>query len=126
MNALFEEAISLRDQGDYKGACKMFSVFIEKWPDDFGGYLLKGGILLFQLHLTDQALDCLQKAVQLNPKSELSSVALFHCLWKKGESDLAFEEAKRYVKTAGRSEEYDFILKEINESIDNNTLEDIE
>jgi len=120
MDAIFEKAISLRDNGDFEGACKMLSLFIEKFPDNFVGYLVKGGILLYNLNRVDQALACYHKAVQLNPTSELSSVGLFHCLWEKGESDEAFEEAKRYVMTTGRrSEEYDLILKEIEENCEN-------
>lgn len=44
--AIFEEAISLRDKGDFEGACRVFSVFIEKFPDDPVGYYMKGAILL--------------------------------------------------------------------------------
>jgi tetratricopeptide (TPR) repeat protein len=112
---LFEMGILLRDQGDYEGACRTFSQFIQNYPDDFAGYLLKGSILLYKMNLVDEALICFEKAVELNPKSELASVALFHCLWEKGRTDDAFEEAKRYILVAGRSEEYGRILDDMAE-----------
>ena len=37
-DALFEKGTALRDQGDYEGACRVYSLFIEEYPDDFAGY----------------------------------------------------------------------------------------
>lgn len=46
---------------------------------------------------SDKAIECFRKAVELRPKSETISLALFHALWKSGQQVIALDEMKRFV-----------------------------
>jgi predicted Zn-dependent protease len=53
-------------------------------------------------------------AVKLSPMGERESVLLFRVLWGAGESNLAFEEMKRFLEV-GRPEEYLNIIQELSQ-----------
>ncbi len=112
----FNAAIKLRDSGDFVSACDKLSLLIEKYPDFGEAYLIKGGIYQ-DLKQFDEAIKCFKKATQLNNKSEIASLGLFHSLWEKGDWYNALEEMKRFISCGGKSKDYDEIIDEISEKI---------
>jgi hypothetical protein len=51
-------------------------------------------------------------AIKMSPRAERESVLFFRVLWGAGESNLAFEEMKRFLEV-GRPEEYLNIIREL-------------
>lgn len=74
------------------------------------------GAIYFSLKNWNTALVYYEKTVELSPKSELASIALFHCFWSQERFDEAIKEANRYTKLNGFSREYALIF----EDLDNN------
>jgi predicted Zn-dependent protease len=57
-----------------------------------------------------------EQTIKLSPKSELASIAFFHCLWNQERFDDAFSEASRFMKLTGFSKEYALIFEELDEN----------
>ncbi|MEP1535139.1 MAG: hypothetical protein ABJZ56_20030 [Paracoccaceae bacterium] len=58
-------------------------------------------------------------AIQLSPKSEKFSLALFHCLWEQNKKNDAFEERERFTSLVDNSQEYEEMRHDL-ESFKNN------
>jgi len=114
MERLFKEAIELRDIGNLEGASKLLLSMMKMYPDVPAIYLVSGGIYK-NLEQLDEAVSCFRKAVQLEPKSELASLGVFHCLWQKEEYDDALHEMRRFLEAGGKSKDYDDIIQELRE-----------
>ena len=120
---LFDDAIASRDSGDLEAAVEKFSFFIEKCPDFGPAYTLKGGVLK-DLGLLDEAIVCFRKGVQLQPKWELASLALFHALWRTGDWHDAVAEIERFTLAGGSSQDYDEIMDDLDKLAEDNHGED--
>lgn len=66
-----------------------------------------------ELEEHDKAETFFRKSVKLKPDFELASLGLFHCLWKQGKTDEAFDEIKRFMAIS-YSQDYIEIINEIN------------
>jgi predicted Zn-dependent protease len=111
-NALFDRAVSLKDNGDLPGARQVLEQLVSAKPES-AGYHSYLGYLCWEEGLLDQAVTAFHRATELNPESETASLGLFHSLWEMGQKEEALEEMKRYLQIAD-CEDYRNILAEIN------------
>ena len=63
----------------------------------------------------DLAMREFQKATVHAPKSKIVSLGLFHILWEQGKENDAFEEMERLTSLGVRCEDYEEIVREIND-----------
>lgn len=116
-DSLLEQAISLRDDGDFVAAARLLRPLTKDLGDRVAFWLLLGGMEEEQADLAAAA-KCYEQAVQLAPTHELSSRSLFHALWRLGRQgddvaeSMAIAEMRRYTTLAG-SEWYEKIINEI-------------
>jgi predicted Zn-dependent protease len=113
----FDDALAKRDAGDLIGAHEALSHLAEEYPSQPGILGMLGSVQL-ELGRKTEAASSFRQATLLSPESELASLGLFHSLWESGDTDSAFAEMKRFVASAGPSEEYRRVLQEINEKVD--------
>jgi hypothetical protein len=77
--------------------------------------------ITFEAEMYFEAGEAFKKLIPLKPTHDMASAGLFHSLWEQKRFDEAFEEMKRFVKTADKSrhkkqiKEYMEIVREINE-----------
>jgi tetratricopeptide (TPR) repeat protein len=89
------------------------SRLLTQYPDD-SQIMGRLGFVHYELREFDGARNLLARAVQLDPESELWSIGLFHCLWKLGETDQAFDEVRRFLRVRPDSLEFRRLIKEMN------------
>ena len=70
------------------------------------------GSVYFELGLLAKAGKAFAQAIELNPKSEMASLGLFHSLWQQGARSEAFAEMSRFL-SAAKSEEYTKLLRDL-------------
>lgn len=115
--ALFEEALKLRDSGQIEAAIeKLEEILNENRRSDAAMFGTLGNIYWKSKDFPN-ASKCFRKAVKLSPQSELASLGLFHTLWDMGRERDAFEEAKRFLSIRD-SEEYFKLVEELRESFE--------
>jgi tetratricopeptide (TPR) repeat protein len=107
----FNRALKLRDQGDWLGAAEVFEQLNKENPNQ--SVILKMWASVY-FHLEDwhKALPLYERAASLSPKSELSSLGLFHSLWNLGKQEEAFAEIRRFLSISD-SKEYRQLIKEM-------------
>lgn len=111
---LFNEAIQLRDLGEYdKAITNLIEVQNEGTVSDAATLGVLGHIY-FLKEDWPEALKCFVKLVTLSPRSELASLNLFHTFIHLERVDEAFDEARRFLSVRD-SEEYRLLFNEINE-----------
>lgn len=110
----FNRALDIREKNPLE-AIKILKELDEKHPNQPAIIGMIGGIY-FGMNDYAQSLPYYEKVAHLSPKSELASLGLFHCLWRHERIDDAFEEARRFIKLNGYSEEYAFALEELDDS----------
>lgn len=113
---LFEEAIELRDSGNLHKAVNKLTQILSGHPKYDTAVLGIMGNIYWELNDLSKAIECYEKAVELNPKSEMASLGLFHTLWKMGKENDAFTEMERFLSIS-TSEEYSLLLDEMDESL---------
>ena len=111
----FNAALTLKNQNNLTDSLKMFIELSKENPKHFMVYVFVG-LIYKDLQKLDEASLAFKKAVELNPKSEKTSIGYFHILWELGNQFEALDEMKRFLKD-NESEEYSSILAGINESI---------
>jgi predicted Zn-dependent protease len=111
----FEEATSLRDAGDLRGARTILQRLAAERPDAFPVFLVLGGI---EMDLNDYpaAEKAFAAAIALKPRSEVASTAMFFTLGHLGREDEAFAEMHRFLALRPNSKQYKAILDELAES----------
>lgn len=107
-------AIQKRDEGDLDAAHRVLKPLEEELQGSVFYLTVLGGIY-WELNSHEDAIEVFKRASHVSPTSEMISLGLFHCLWKSGDTDQAFDEMRRFL-LVGYSEEYRTILKEINEA----------
>ncbi|HWY87071.1 MAG TPA: tetratricopeptide repeat protein [Gemmataceae bacterium] len=116
LNQILQQGIYCKDNSDYQGAISAFEEAIRKSPQCSLAYWLLGGVHYTFLNDPRAALPYFQKGVQLSPKTEIASLALFHSLWDTDQTFEALEELKRYqLLTNWSSKDYLEIMQEIKE-----------
>jgi len=70
------------------------------------------GRAFFEIGDMAKAEDAFRRAVELNPKSELASLGLFHSLWEQQAASEAFAEMRRFLAVADSSE-YKTLLRDM-------------
>jgi len=116
LNQILRNGENCRNKGDYAGAISTFQEAIRNSPRCSVAYWLLGGIYFACLDDPRAAVPYFQKAVQLSPKTEIASLALFHALWDTDQTFDALEEIKRYqLLTNWSSKDYLEIMQEIKE-----------
>jgi predicted Zn-dependent protease len=108
---VIRQAVELDEQNDAAFATQILRDLVAEFPRVAiaHGYL---GWILSRGGRHREAIECCRAAVQLAPTSERVSVLLFRVLWSAGESELAFDEMRRFVAIAD-SEEYARIIQEL-------------
>ncbi len=108
----YASAYQLRQNGDLYGAASVLRKLSDELPQSATVAIVLGDTY-WDLGELDHALPWFLKAVDLKPSMEIASLALFHCLWKMGRTDDAFDEMRRFLKD-NDSDEYTQILDGIN------------
>ncbi len=108
----FEVATSLRDAGDLAGAIAILERLSQRYPSEFGVWLTLGGV---QMSLTDYAAaeTSFSIAIDLRPRSELASLAMFHTLKHLRRVDDAFAEMRRFLALRPEAPGYELLLSEM-------------
>ncbi len=114
--ALFSEALRLRDSGEYVKSLEILGR-LQKTRADSGALFAVTGHVHWELGQLDEAVRQFEKAIELAPRYTPASLGLFHCLWGQDKRVEALEEAKRFTALTG-SDEYMEIVREINQSDD--------
>jgi len=112
----FNSALKLREEKKYDEAIQVFLDLIKIKPSDTATFGMLAATYWDLGNLT-KAIEYFQYAITLNEKSETASLGLYHTLWSSGRHEDALEEMKRFCSLQ-YSEEYNLILKELNESWD--------
>lgn len=126
----YAEACSLFQSKAWDSARQALLRMDDRWPynPDVLGRL---GLVHSYLQQWAEAVNCLAKATQLSPWSELASISLFltlqeaaHTLQDDDYREQALDEASRFLLATGRpSVEYGYILKEMRGELTDEGLE---
>ena len=111
----FNRALDLWHEDNFLEALKILKNLSKEFPDQ-PAILGMIGAIYFSLEDWSNSIIYYRKTVEISPKSELASIAFFHCLWNHEEFDKAFSEANRFTKLNGFSKEYSLIFEELDES----------
>jgi predicted Zn-dependent protease len=104
-------AIALSGQGKNREAVKLLQPLARQHPRSAAIFGCLGGTY-FELGEMDKAAKEFRRATQLNPKSELASLGLFHSLWGQGAAAEAFAEMRRFLSISD-SAEYTTLLRDL-------------
>ena len=124
---MFELGIELRNKGQLRDSVNVFSKILSDDPFDSKAYkthLVLGGVHA-DLGEHDKAITHLQKATELNPKSELSSLGLYVSLVKLDKDEEAIQELIRYL-TFYPADLYKETLEELLEGLEQGYMNDYE
>ncbi len=113
LKARFDAALVLRDAGSFPEAIAALRELNDEAPDCAAILGTIGAIYLLKIKDSRSALPFLEDATRLAPSSELASAGLFHCLWRLGRRDAAFEEMSRFLAT-NHSNFYQSLLNDLN------------
>jgi predicted Zn-dependent protease len=108
----FNKAITQRDTGQYNLAIETFVSLQDKFPNEILPYVFAGEIYL-DINEIASAIKNFKIAVQLNPRSEMASLGLFHSLWESGNTTEAFNEISRYLTDNNHSKKYKKLITDI-------------
>ncbi len=97
-------ATALVRAGDLPGAKEALQSLHGTYPDDAATTLMLGNVL-WEMNALDEAVGPLREAVAMRPKSEISSLALFHVLWGLDKRRDAVQEMGRFMALCD-SEDY--------------------
>ena len=111
----FEEALRLRDAGQFVEAKVILLGLAERHPD-LPPVLGTLGDVQEELGDLVAAARSYRRTAELSPDSELASISLFHALLKLDDVDGAFDEMRRF-RSRGRSEEYDRLVTDLSKRI---------
>lgn len=106
---LYDDALELRQHQHPRDAVRILKELEGMHVHRPAVIGMLGTILLYDLEDVDGALPYLRESVSLSPRSEVSSIALFHAWIRKGERAQALREAKRFVLRRP-SDEYSRLL----------------
>ena len=106
----FDEALRLKEAGDFSEAAKIFLRLARQHPDVAAVHGMLGHVQQEMGNIRDAA-DSYRRAASISPGSELASISLFHALYKLRDVDGAFDEMRRF-RSRGPSQEYDLIMSE--------------
>ena len=93
IDSMFELAIELRDRGELHDSIRVFSKILSDHPNDKKiqvVYSVLGGVHS-DLREYNKALVNYKKETELNPKSELASLALYITLHKLDKDEMQFK-----------------------------------
>lgn len=107
----FDEALSLRDRGEPDACIAILQDLAREYPNVAAIFGMLGGTQ-WQVGRLENAAANFRRATQLSPKSELSSLGLFHALWDLGHRQEALSEMRRFL-ALGESKEYSQIQLEL-------------
>ncbi len=108
----YARAYQLQQNGDLIGAAAVLRKLSDELPQSATVAMVLGKTY-WDLGELDHALQWFLRAVDLEPSTELASLALFHCLWEMDRTDDAFDEMRRFLRD-NYSNEYKQILDDIN------------
>ena len=80
---LYDAALSHFAENDLEAAVNAFKQLVETYPDYIGGFLGLGHAYE-RLSRYDEAIDAVQKAIEINPKDPLVYTSLSMCYQRKG------------------------------------------
>lgn len=108
---LFKHALSLRDRERFCEAINILLGFVKRYPNLPAASGMLGGVY-FQAGRYEEAVACLERTVELSPRSELACGILFHSLLKLGRIDDAKAELRRFL-TRTKSEKLRSLLTQL-------------
>ena len=123
-NKLFQQAHKLEDEGLWEDALKIRVDLVTSFPKSKTLTLTLANTLK-EVGRLDDAEKYYQKAIELDPTSELASLHLFHFYWddenkrwkkeqRLDQRDKAFDEIRRF-QSISHCEDYVEIIRELNE-----------
>jgi tetratricopeptide (TPR) repeat protein len=115
----FNFALSLKNDNKYLESIKEFQKIEQKYgetPELIGMIAL---IYYSEINNVSKALEYAKRSIVLSPKSEMSSLCLFHCLYDLGKKEDAEKEILRFIKAGGKIKNYNILFKENDLNIEN-------
>jgi predicted Zn-dependent protease len=91
-----QQAIDLNRNGSSNDAAIILQKLVEEFAEEAPLWWYLGGIYQYGLKQPAKAIRCFRKATALKPKSERSSLGLFHALWDLDRVDEALAEIGRF------------------------------
>ena len=107
----FDAAVKAKDAGDLPGSRQML-VRLHQTDPHSAAILAVLGHVCWESNLLEEAIESFRKATILKPQADAVSLGLFHCLFKVGRTDEAFDEMRRFLSEYD-SEEYTRLLAEL-------------
>ena len=109
----FTEADRLRNESKFVEALSVLEQLLPRYPKKVS-LLFTLAHVNWELQNFERAADLFRTVTHINPKSEMASLGLFHCLWGIGKQEEALDEVKRFMAVS-YSKDYVRIIREINE-----------
>lgn len=97
VDAITTKGDILGDLGDYDGAIREWTTYIDLVPDYFGGYYRRGFFEDYS-ERTDEALSDYEMAILLEPKDAYAHLGKGDMLMRKGDSENALDEYKKVIE----------------------------
>ena len=106
-----DRCIKLIGQGKHREAIRILHPLTGRHPRSAAVFGTLGRAF-FEIGDMEKAREAFQSAVDLNPKSELASLGLFHSLWGQQAASKAFAEMRRFLSITDSSE-YKTLLRDL-------------
>lgn len=108
LDKILNSARQLRSNGNINAAIDLIKKAVEISPSSLRTSAILG-FWLFEADRYSEAIPILEKLIEIKPRQEDASRALFHCYFDTLQIKKAFEEMKRFLAKS-YSVEYEFIL----------------
>jgi predicted Zn-dependent protease len=111
LKTALDRCIKLIGQGKHREALRILQPLSRQHPRSAAVFGTLGRAF-FEIGDMQKSREAFQSAVDLNPKSELASLGLFHSLWGRHATSEAFAEMRRFLSISDSSE-YKTLLRDL-------------
>lgn len=109
-----DEALNLRDAGQLQESLCVISKIVGQIPREDVKTLRIVGVIFLDGKDFQNAFQCFQKALEIDPTSASASIGLFHTLWNMGRYSDGLAELRRFLSVS-QSEEHFKLIEEMSE-----------
>jgi predicted Zn-dependent protease len=111
LKTLLDRSVKLIGRGKHREALRILNPLSDQHPRSAAVFGMLGRAF-FEIGDMKKSRDAFKRAVDLNPKSELASLGLFHSLWGQEAASEAFAEMRRFLSITDSSE-YKTLLRDL-------------
>ena len=104
LEEILDHAKKLLQKNNTEDAWALLTEVVNYDPKNRAGLMMLAGSC-FKAENYPEATNWFAKLVALDPGEGKASVALFNCLWKRGEKAMAMAEIKRFIAAADKTKE---------------------